>query len=116
MLRVLWIRDRETVISGGAGVELWPRKLATARFLIEDMKIVKKAVPNAVCVCVCVFFIFIFKKRNEKSVPCSDYYLFFERDVVFYFRWGNFGDGFCLVESERIVHDSRHGLQLKTFL
>lgn len=47
MLRVLWIRDRETVISGGAGVELWPRKLATARFLIEDMKIVKKAVPNA---------------------------------------------------------------------
>ncbi|KAK4563160.1 hypothetical protein RGQ29_005602 [Quercus rubra] len=47
VLRALWVRDRETVISGGEGVELWPRKLATARFLIQDMKVVKKAVPNA---------------------------------------------------------------------
>jgi hypothetical protein len=70
MLRVLWIRDRETVISGGAGVELWPRKLATARFLIEDMKIVKKAVPNAVCVCVCVCVCFIFFLRKETKNLC----------------------------------------------
>ncbi|KAK7848507.1 o-acyltransferase wsd1, partial [Quercus suber] len=47
VLRALWVRDRETVISGGEGVELWPRKLATARFSIQDMKVVKKAVPNA---------------------------------------------------------------------
>ncbi|KAF2294750.1 hypothetical protein GH714_016020 [Hevea brasiliensis] len=37
----------KTVISGGDGVELWPRKVATAHFLIEDMKMVKKAVANA---------------------------------------------------------------------
>ena len=51
VLRALWVRDRETVISGGEGVELWPRKLATARFSIQDMKVVKKAVPNAVRFC-----------------------------------------------------------------
>ncbi|KAL3722941.1 hypothetical protein ACJRO7_035177 [Eucalyptus globulus] len=34
-------------MSGGAGVELWPRKLATARFLLEDMKVVKSAIANA---------------------------------------------------------------------
>lgn len=48
LLRCLWVCDRETAISGGAGVELWPRKLVTARFWLQDMKIVKKAVPNAV--------------------------------------------------------------------
>ncbi|KAG2704539.1 hypothetical protein I3843_05G007900 [Carya illinoinensis] len=47
ILRSLWVCDRKTVIAGGAGVELWPRKLATARFRLEDMKLVKKAVPNA---------------------------------------------------------------------
>ncbi|CAL2279148.1 unnamed protein product [Prunus armeniaca] len=46
-LRCLWVRDRKTEISGGDGVELWPRKLATARFRLQDMKLVKKAVPNA---------------------------------------------------------------------
>lgn len=49
-LRGLWVCDRKTAIAGGAGVELWPRKLGTARFLLEDMKAVKKAVPNAVSV------------------------------------------------------------------
>ncbi|PWA85082.1 O-acyltransferase, WSD1 domain-containing protein [Artemisia annua] len=44
--RALWVRDERTVVSGGAGVELWPRKLVTARFLIDDMKIVKKSIPN----------------------------------------------------------------------
>lgn len=39
-------RDRKTAISGGDGVELWPRKLATAKFLIEDMKNVKRAVSS----------------------------------------------------------------------
>ncbi|CAN0846416.1 Wax ester synthase/diacylglycerol acyltransferase 5 [Linum grandiflorum] len=47
VMRTLWIRDRRTMISGGAGVELWPRKLATARFSIDDMRTVKATVPNA---------------------------------------------------------------------
>ncbi|XP_057991466.1 wax ester synthase/diacylglycerol acyltransferase 11-like isoform X2 [Hevea brasiliensis] len=47
VLRCLCVRDRKTVISGGDGVELWPRKVATARFWIEDMKVVKQAVANA---------------------------------------------------------------------
>ncbi|KAL8553354.1 hypothetical protein ACS0TY_001871 [Phlomoides rotata] len=46
-LRVVGLRDKITVLSGGDGVELWPRKLATARFRLEDMKIVKRAVANA---------------------------------------------------------------------
>ncbi|KAI5314652.1 hypothetical protein L3X38_043828 [Prunus dulcis] len=40
-LRSLWVCDRKTEISGGDG------KLATARFKLQDMKLVKKAVPNA---------------------------------------------------------------------
>ncbi|KAD6795294.1 hypothetical protein E3N88_06190 [Mikania micrantha] len=47
-MRSLWLRDKKTVVSGGAGVELWPRKLATARFSLDDMKTVKGAVANAV--------------------------------------------------------------------
>jgi hypothetical protein len=48
ILRVLWIRDRKTAITGGEGVDLWPRKIATATFSLEHMKTVKNAVPNAV--------------------------------------------------------------------
>ena len=48
VLRSLWVKDRKTPISGGAGVELWPRKLATAKFRLDDMKAVKTAIPNAV--------------------------------------------------------------------
>ncbi|KAI3878642.1 hypothetical protein MKW92_041502 [Papaver armeniacum] len=40
-------RDAKTKISGGSGVEFWPRKLATAKFKLDDMKAVKNAVPNA---------------------------------------------------------------------
>ncbi|XP_048433417.1 wax ester synthase/diacylglycerol acyltransferase 6-like isoform X2 [Pyrus x bretschneideri] len=47
LMRSLWLSDRKTEISGGSGVELWPRKLATARFGLHDMKLVKKTVPNA---------------------------------------------------------------------
>ncbi|KAF5745612.1 O-acyltransferase WSD1-like [Tripterygium wilfordii] len=47
VLRSLWVCDNKTAVTGGAGVELWPRKLATAKFLLEDMKLVKKAVPDA---------------------------------------------------------------------
>uniref|UniRef100_A0A7N0ZR01 Diacylglycerol O-acyltransferase n=1 Tax=Kalanchoe fedtschenkoi TaxID=63787 RepID=A0A7N0ZR01_KALFE len=44
----LLVKDDETMLKGGDGVELWPRKLATASFLIEDMKAVKTSVlPNA---------------------------------------------------------------------
>lgn len=46
-LRSLWLKDKRTAISGGAGVELWPRKLATAKFKIDDMKTVKNAIANA---------------------------------------------------------------------
>nr|XP_043623225.1 wax ester synthase/diacylglycerol acyltransferase 4-like [Erigeron canadensis] len=45
-LRTLWVRDKETDIRGGAGVELWPRKLVTAKFSLDDMKMVKNAVVN----------------------------------------------------------------------
>ncbi|XP_047331901.1 wax ester synthase/diacylglycerol acyltransferase 11-like [Impatiens glandulifera] len=48
IMRSLWMRDKTTSLSGGEGVELWPRKLATAKFLLEDMKIVKRAVAGAV--------------------------------------------------------------------
>ncbi|KAI3774723.1 hypothetical protein L1987_49283 [Smallanthus sonchifolius] len=47
LMRCLWFRDKETAVRGGEGVELWPRKLATARFRLEDMKTVKSAVVNA---------------------------------------------------------------------
>ncbi|KAI9128460.1 hypothetical protein K1719_001453 [Acacia pycnantha] len=47
VLRCLWVRDRRTVLSGGAGVEDWPRTMATAKFRLEDMKMLKKAVTNA---------------------------------------------------------------------
>ncbi|XP_073151846.1 wax ester synthase/diacylglycerol acyltransferase 11-like [Henckelia pumila] len=46
-LRTLWLKDKKTALSGGAGVELWPRKLATASFSLEDMKTVKRAVADA---------------------------------------------------------------------
>lgn len=48
VLRALWVSDRKTAISGGAGVELWPRKLATATFSIDDMKAVKNALAGVV--------------------------------------------------------------------
>ncbi|KAH7834424.1 hypothetical protein Vadar_015881 [Vaccinium darrowii] len=47
VLRALWVKDQRTAVSGGAGVELWPRKLATAKFRLDDMKQVKKAVAGA---------------------------------------------------------------------
>ncbi|OWM69743.1 O-acyltransferase WSD1-like [Punica granatum] len=45
--RSTWARDPKNPISGGDGVELWPRKLATARFWLKDMKLAKAAVPDA---------------------------------------------------------------------
>ncbi|KAL1534603.1 wax ester synthase/diacylglycerol acyltransferase 11-like [Salvia divinorum] len=47
VLRVAWLGDRRTAMSGGSGVELWPRRLATARFRLADMKIVKRAVADS---------------------------------------------------------------------
>lgn len=61
LLRCTWLRDRKTVISGGDGVELWPRRIATAKFLIGDMKLVKNAVANAVTSSpIHLLFIYIF--------------------------------------------------------
>ncbi|KAK9096980.1 hypothetical protein Sjap_022477 [Stephania japonica] len=39
--RALGVKDVKTCISGGDGVELWPRKLATAKFKLDDLKFVK---------------------------------------------------------------------------
>nr|XP_043621965.1 wax ester synthase/diacylglycerol acyltransferase 5-like [Erigeron canadensis] len=47
LMRSLWVKDEKTGIRGGEGVEMWPRKLATAKFSIDDMKTVKNAVTNA---------------------------------------------------------------------
>ncbi|KAL8097135.1 hypothetical protein AgCh_030292 [Apium graveolens] len=47
MLRSLWVKDKRTAVRGGAGVELWPRCLVTAKFRLDDMKIVKTAVAKA---------------------------------------------------------------------
>lgn len=74
-MRSLWLCDQKTAISGGDGVELWPRKLATARFRLQDMKLVKKAVPHAVrdllillCLLVCfrnrIMFIILVHSLN----------------------------------------------------
>lgn len=56
MLRSLWVKDKRTSVSGGAGVELWPRCLVTAKFRLDDMKIVKKAVVKAVSIAPSVLF------------------------------------------------------------
>ncbi|KAJ0798270.1 putative O-acyltransferase, WSD1, O-acyltransferase WSD1 [Helianthus annuus] len=47
ILRGVWVNDGKTVVRGGEGVEMWPRKLVTARFRVEDMKTVKNAVSDA---------------------------------------------------------------------
>ncbi|KAI3895945.1 hypothetical protein MKW98_025736 [Papaver atlanticum] len=46
LLRTLFVKDAETKLSGGSGVELWPRKAATARFKMDDMKSVKNTMAN----------------------------------------------------------------------
>ncbi|KAG8473577.1 hypothetical protein CXB51_035832 [Gossypium anomalum] len=46
--RSLLVFDKKTAITGGDGVELWLRKLVTAKFLLGDINVVKKAVPNSV--------------------------------------------------------------------
>ncbi|KAF5812398.1 putative O-acyltransferase, WSD1, O-acyltransferase WSD1 [Helianthus annuus] len=47
IMRGVWVNDGKTVVRGGEGVEMWPRKLVTARFRVEDMKTVKNAVSDA---------------------------------------------------------------------
>lgn len=59
IVRCLWVRDRRTAISGGAGTEQWPRKMATAKFRLDDMKVVKKAVANAVSSAILFYFFFL---------------------------------------------------------
>ncbi|KAL2939368.1 O-acyltransferase WSD1 [Bienertia sinuspersici] len=44
--RLSWVKDRVSVVSGGDGVELWPRKLVTAKFLLEDFKPIKLIIPQ----------------------------------------------------------------------
>ncbi|KAL2904229.1 O-acyltransferase WSD1 [Bienertia sinuspersici] len=46
--RILWVKDKVSVVSGGDGVELWPRKLVTAKFLLEDFKSIKLIIPHVV--------------------------------------------------------------------
>lgn len=57
ILRCLWVRDPKSSITGGAGVQLWPRKIATASFSLQDMKTVKTAV-NAVNLSLSLFFFY----------------------------------------------------------
>jgi len=57
--RLLWVKDETSVISGGDGVELWPRKLETVKFQLQDFKFIKEAIPNAVS-CMHFFFVFCF--------------------------------------------------------
>ncbi|KAL9255823.1 Wax ester synthase/diacylglycerol acyltransferase 11-like protein [Drosera capensis] len=45
--RAMWVRDKPTVLRGGAGVELWPRKISTAKFSLDDMKTIRRAIPGA---------------------------------------------------------------------
>lgn len=57
--RILWVKDKLSVISGGDGVELWPRKLVTAKFKIQDFKSIKMVIPNAVSIIfTCIFITF----------------------------------------------------------
>ncbi|KAJ0759490.1 putative O-acyltransferase, WSD1, chloramphenicol acetyltransferase-like domain superfamily [Helianthus annuus] len=53
IMRGVWVNDGKTVVRGGEGVEMWPRKLVTARFRVEDMKTVKNAVSDAHALGVC---------------------------------------------------------------
>ncbi|XP_047337346.1 wax ester synthase/diacylglycerol acyltransferase 11-like [Impatiens glandulifera] len=46
-MRILFLKDKKTILSGGNGVELWPRKIATAKLILEDMKVVKKSIANS---------------------------------------------------------------------
>ncbi|KAL2939375.1 O-acyltransferase WSD1, partial [Bienertia sinuspersici] len=44
--RIFWVKDEATAVSGGVGVELWPRKLVTTKFLLEDFKPIKSVIPQ----------------------------------------------------------------------
>ncbi|KAH9313602.1 hypothetical protein KI387_022229 [Taxus chinensis] len=46
--RIIWLQDSKMPIKGHAGVEFWPKKLATANFKIQDMSIVKDAVNGTI--------------------------------------------------------------------
>ncbi|OMP10023.1 O-acyltransferase WSD1-like protein [Corchorus olitorius] len=48
IFKTLFLCDRRTVLTGGDKVEFWPSKLATAKFLLKDMKLVKKTIPNTI--------------------------------------------------------------------
>jgi len=42
------MKDRRSVIYGGKGVELWPRKLETVKFQLQELRSIKKIIPNVV--------------------------------------------------------------------
>ncbi|GAB2261635.1 hypothetical protein Droror1_Dr00002632 [Drosera rotundifolia] len=44
--RLLWAKDKKTAISGGDGVEQWPRKIVTVKFKLGDFKALRKSIPN----------------------------------------------------------------------
>lgn len=46
--RIIWLQDSKMPVKGYAGVELWPKKLATAVFTINDMSVVKDAVNGTI--------------------------------------------------------------------
>ena len=51
LLHAAWVKDERNPISGGAGVELWPRKFCTVSFNLDEIKAVKGRV-NAVSSCI----------------------------------------------------------------
>ena len=67
ILRCFWVRDPKSSITGGAGVELWPRKIATASFSLQDMKTVKTAVNAVNFLSFLLLFLLLYSKSNYPS-------------------------------------------------
>ncbi|XP_026395905.1 O-acyltransferase WSD1-like [Papaver somniferum] len=88
-LRCLFMKDAKSKISGGHGVELWPRKLATARFKLDDMKSVKNAVLNTINdVLIGVVTSGLSRYLDYHRTPNSRYGKFGEEQLVTSW-WGN---------------------------
>ena len=59
LLHAAWVKDKGSPIRGGAGAELWPRKLCTVTFDLEDIKAVKSKVNG-----VSLILVFLLGKVN----------------------------------------------------
>ncbi|KAL4555787.1 hypothetical protein LXL04_038415 [Taraxacum kok-saghyz] len=77
--RALWVKDGKTVVRGGEGVEMWPRKLSTAKLSLEDMKTVKNIVANATIndVLFGIISLGLSKYLDKRSSDSKDFYVLF---------------------------------------